>query len=364
MPHNNPTQPTKTSQTFAPTYAALVRLIKKEIEQGLKDIRYRQVLIYWRMGRFIRQYILHGADRAKYGERLYQHLEKEIPFKADTLQRTVQFFKEFPKEFSIQATLPKLGWGHYRALMGIEDLNQRKILQVKAVQENLNVRQLQHLVSKENSDGAAHSLSKPKTVHKKFKLSPEGIPQLPIERGSLSAYQVMTPVSLQTPPGFIVVDCGFEEWFEIPGFPKNKFKAGDIIESLKTEAEHFRIKKSSQPKTNLYTFKAMLERVVDADTFIFHVDCGFHLWSRQRLRLRHINCPELSTPEGKKAKRFIEETIKDCEFCIIKTYSSDKYDRYLVDIFFLPNEKDSARVLTDGKLLNQELLNAGLAEIW
>ncbi|KXZ24226.1 hypothetical protein AYB33_10615 [Leptospira santarosai] len=61
-------------------------------------------------------------------------------------------------------------------------------------------------------------------------------------------------------------------------------------------------------------------------------------------------------------KRFVESQLKDCPFLLIKTYGSDKYDRYLVDVIFLKNEKKVSNVMTNGLFLNQEILNRGFAD--
>ena len=84
---------------------------------------------------------------------------------------------------------------------------------------------------------------------------------------------------------------------------------------------------------------------------------------RQKLRLRGIDCPELSTAEGQRAKRFVQERLKGLDFIIIKTYKDrvDKYDRYLVDLFYSRDEKDPQKILKEGIFLNQELLDKGLA---
>ena len=46
-------------------------------------------------------------------------------------------------------------------------------------------------------------------------------------------------------------------------------------------------------------------RVVDADTLLVEVDCGFGCRMEQRLRLRGIDAPELKTPEGARARAFV-----------------------------------------------------------
>ena len=112
-----------------------------------------------------------------------------------------------------------------------------------------------------------------------------------------------------------------------------------------------------------------------------NIDLGFGNWMRQKLRLRGIDAPEISTQKGQKAKQFVEAVLKDIPFVIIKTHGSDKYDRYLVDIFYPPlelrrtgsplkfrrtglqDELNPQVVLEQGIFLNQQLLDLGLAKV-
>ena len=47
---------------------------------------------------------------------------------------------------------------------------------------------------------------------------------------------------------------------------------------------------------------------------------------------------------------------------LLRTYSYDKYARYLADIFYLPGVSSYERICSDGLYLNQELLDKGLAQ--
>ncbi len=111
----------------------------------------------------------------------------------------------------------------------------------------------------------------------------------------------------------------------------------------------------------MYTYKAYLERVIDGDTLLVNIDLGFSVFIEQRLRLRGLDAPELGTSQGNASKKFVESRLKDCNFLIIKTHGSDKYDRYLVDVFYLKGEDNEDKVLKDGTFLNNELLEEGLA---
>ena len=64
---------------------------------------------------------------------------------------------------------------------------------------------------------------------------------------------------------------------------------------------------------------------------------------------------------GANPKKFVESRLKDCSFLIIKTHGSDKYDRYLVDVFYLKDEDNEEKVLKEGIFLNNELVEEKMA---
>ena len=49
---------------------------------------------------------------------------------------------------------------------------------------------------------------------------------------------------------------------------------------------------------------------------------------------------------------------------MIKTYKTDKYARYLVDVFYQSGETDPNVVAREGAYLNSQLLEEGLAVKW
>jgi len=48
-------------------------------------------------------------------------------------------------------------------------------------------------------------------------------------------------------------------------------------------------------------------------------------------------------------------------FVAIKTYWRDKFNRYLADVLYDKDETDLTTLVANGKFLNQELLDKGLA---
>ncbi len=53
----------------------------------------------------------------------------------------------------------------------------------------------------------------------------------------------------------------------------------------------------------------------------------------------------------------------DRKLPVIRTHSSDKYDRYLSDIFYLPGREDAEKVAVEGRFLNGELAEKSLAVV-
>ncbi|HPW65138.1 MAG TPA: thermonuclease family protein, partial [Candidatus Omnitrophota bacterium] len=110
-----------------------------------------------------------------------------------------------------------------------------------------------------------------------------------------------------------------------------------------------------------YTYRAWIVRVLDGDTVKAVIDLGFGVRSTQVLRLRGIDAPELVSADGKKAKEFLEKKLGLAEgeglsdrMVLVRTEKSDKYDRYLADLFY--TDKNGREIY-----LNQEILAAGLA---
>jgi endonuclease YncB( thermonuclease family) len=173
----------------------------------------------------------------------------------------------------------------------------------------------------------------------------------------LYTYRVGYRFSVNLAHNVLNLDLGFRIKYELGDI--SAFREKDIL-SVRNNNGSFSFEKISAKK-ELYTYKAYLERVIDGDTLLVTIDLGFSLIKEQRLRLRGIDAPELGEPGGSASKRFVESELKNTQFIIIKTYGTDLYDRFLVDIFYLPGEEDSNRVIHEGKFLNNELLNEGLA---
>jgi endonuclease YncB( thermonuclease family) len=84
--------------------------------------------------------------------------------------------------------------------------------------------------------------------------------------------------------------------------------------------------------TQLFTYNAMLERVVDGDTLDVTLDLGFHTFTKQRIRLARINAPEMSIPEGVEAKTNLTALLPIGTSLIISTKKTDIYGRYIGEV--------------------------------
>lgn len=98
-------------------------------------------------------------------------------------------------------------------------------------------------------------------------------------------------------------------------------------------------------------------RVKDGDSVVAQLtrDVGFHgsLTFLQNLRLNRINCPPLSTVEGKAARDFVVETIALKTLHIVTTAPYKYGDEWMAEV-----------VLPDGTNLSDELVAQGHAAYW
>jgi micrococcal nuclease len=101
-----------------------------------------------------------------------------------------------------------------------------------------------------------------------------------------------------------------------------------------------------------WTVPARVVRVVDGDTIVLDLDLGWRTWRLgERCRLAGINCPEMNTDDGVRAKVFVEMLLLSVGSQVMFTsHSLDKYGRPLGHV-----------KLADGRILNTLILDAGHA---
>ena len=335
------------SKILAPvkSYPSLVKNIQAELQDLDFFIRRRTAEGYWRVGKFIHQHLLENKKRANYGQKLFEDLEKDVSRDKTTLRRAVQFYLAYP----ISADQRQLSWDHYKRLITVQDKDKRAAFEKMALNRDWTAGRLEDAIRLDRLKVGSPP-EKPKSTAAK----------LNVTRSRLFTYKILEPAYLHQETEEKVVDLGFSNNIEAEIFGVANLKNGEIIESKKTGSKYSFTRSDAKPK-ELYTYVALVERVVDGDTIWLNIDCGFKVWTRQKVRLRGIDCPELTTKEGIQAKEFVEAQLKETNFVVVKTHSSDKYGRYLADIFYLKDEKEAQVVLAQGVFLNQELLKANLA---
>jgi endonuclease YncB( thermonuclease family) len=108
----------------------------------------------------------------------------------------------------------------------------------------------------------------------------------------------------------------------------------------------------------MYEYKAELIRVVDGDTIVVDIDLGLGIWTRKvRLRLVHLNTPELDTEEGKLAKTYLESVIN--KNLLVSTKSKDRYGRWLADVRSI-DKVESYSTLMNAYMFNRRVLDEGV----
>lgn len=105
----------------------------------------------------------------------------------------------------------------------------------------------------------------------------------------------------------------------------------------------------------MYQYRAVVTDVHDGDTFTLTLDLGFYVaMSVQKLRLAHVNAPELATPAGKVARQWVVDHMPVGTVVTVDTVKAEgekeKFGRWLAMV-----------TLPDGTDLGTALVAAGQA---
>ena len=341
--------------SYQTIYAEIVDIYSKassELELSKKKILNRA---YWNIGRRIVDEEQKNPNRADYGDKLIARLSADLSAKFGKGFSTtnLKYMRQYYKAFPIGQTSDQLPWSAYQVLSGVKDKEARERFEEKAIRNDWSVRDLKNNLIREGFE--VEAISDPYVMEDGN--GSQGEPaQMDEQRGLLYTYRIrFAPVdeSKEMKP---MIDCGFTLLRGLPPGSLEHGHDGMIVESLDGN-----FSRTDAKEGELYTYKAQLERVIDGDTIIAVIDVGFGSWMRQKLRLRGLDCPELTTTRGQLAAQHVERELKPCDFIIVKTYKSDKYDRYLTDLFYHKRERDPVKVAAEGAWLNRELLRQGLA---
>ena len=335
------------------TYPALLEAIRELAASGqtarARDREHRKVRAYWDMGDSIHAHLLTREGRPQYGDELIQRLAQDLSMDRSLLYLILQFRRAFPTV----DTYRQLEWSHFRALLPLTTRAERESYARTADRRGWSVRDLKSHV-RDN----LYSLAREVGAAALLKDTPEDLPTLQPRFGKLYTYR-LCPTSAG-----LTVDLGFGIRWTGPLHGLADPQPGMIITSerhRRDAAATYHFTPDVATNRHLYTFAAHVDRVIDGDTLLVTADCGFHVASVQRLRLRGIDTPELTSVAGQKARAYVEQALGTAGLVVLTTQRTDRYGRYLADVRYLPGSEDPREVLSAGTYLNRELLDRGLA---
>jgi endonuclease YncB( thermonuclease family) len=339
------------TSTYTTLREEVVQILQAGKARARQAVEHEKVQTYWEVGGVLQTHLLAHKGRAKYGEQVIVKLAEDVGIRERLLYEMIHLYQSFP----ILRSTAELTWTHYCALLSIPTQAKRDFYVREADAGGWSVRELKAQIKAE-----AFEKGRIQTSEETAPRRETGPPLLP-RRGRLYTYRVIESPGIDGKDGTPCIDLGFE-LYHVPA-PGETESPGRIIESVREEEApdryQFKVRRAGREK--LYTYRAVVEGVVDGDTLWTRVDCGFRTWTRQKLRLRGIDTPETSTVAGQRVRDFVTQTLREVPFVVLTTTKSDKYDRYLSDLFCLPGGTDPQDALDKGTFLNQQLLDQGMA---
>lgn len=314
-----------------------------------REVIRQKVEMAWSIGKSISQHLKKNSviEKSSYGKQLFLHLQNDIGIDQSTLYRMCAFYKSYP---FLPKSSDRVNWSHYQLLSGITKKQERKYLEDLVSERNLSVAQLRHEIAKSKSAKATPAETTPEK-----QALPEQIKLAAPRRGKLFCYQLVTPAGADKK----YLDCGFKIYREV----SEKLPDDALIVASVSKGKGYVLHKSDLSKKQIFTYKAWLKRVVDGDTIHAVLDLGFGILHEEILRLTAINAPESASKAGAFSSAELEKILAQYSCFVVRTSSTDTYNRYLADIF-LPQQADEdlQQTATAGIYLSQLLLECGLVQ--
>jgi len=323
------------TQTIATigSYSELRRRVREALARGRERaaevVEREKVRTSWEIGKLIQEHILLNKERADYGKKVIARLSADL----EISERELYYMLEFART-PILRTSAELNWGQIQSLLAVNEVEKREELVKRAAKENWTV-------DKTRSEVKKLKAAKQITVSE----IPADEPLVPI-KGSLDTYRILI-AKAGVWKGRPVIDLGFSNYLSRGA---GDFKEGDIVQ-VSQDGKMTRLKNATE--ADLFTYRAYVFRVTDGDTLWTLIDLDFGVITQQQLRLRGLDAPEIASRDGREARHFVESQLKNVPSVIITSTKSDKYDRYLADIFYETKHGE--------QFLNNRLLKEGLA---
>ncbi|MDD5226313.1 MAG: DUF1016 N-terminal domain-containing protein [Candidatus Omnitrophica bacterium] len=306
------------------TYDELLVAIRQARQAGQVRVEQSKVREAWETGKLIDEHVLQHKERAEYGARVIERLAKDLGSSRTELGYMLAFARAYP----ICPTSGELTWSDYRELLSLKDAGKRAEVSEKAAREKWDTKRIR---------------SEVKRLNQLARTGVEPTERLTAKPGILHAYRVVPGLE----EGELLLDLGFSNYYK----PTSKipFQEKDILEIV-WGGEYKKLKNVTEDV--LFTYEIQVLDVIDGDTIAAVIDLGFGFRTVQKLRLRGIDAPEIATADGVEAQNALEEMLeKTKKPILIRTVKSDKYDRYLADVF------------VDSTYVNQKLVDGGYAVI-
>jgi len=323
------------SSSIPASYAELRRRVHETLLLGQQKIEEARVQTYWETGWWIKEHLLLNRHRAGYGDEVLRKLSRDESVSESVLDRCKQFSEKFPKLFpkpisagrqkllvtpypaSKKSLKTVLSWTHYRTLLPLEDNQLRLRMARDAARRGWTAQELEARIKTLKQSPSSAKGRRSETVL----LTPK--------KGELFTFRIIEDA------GVLALDQGFAKYWNLSPKEAKSVRAGDIVRRI-PGGKLEKLKKESTAL--LYTYEADVIRAVDGDTIwmkIYLEGRARPPWVKEKLRLRDLDAPEMNTPEGRAAKRFVEDWLEKAERVLITTTKPDKWDRYLSDVFLI-----------------------------
>ena len=144
--------PTKSHKPSDALFRDLRELIIEARQDVARSVNSALVMLYWRVGKRIRQDIL-KEKRAEYGEEIVPTLSAQLVaefgegFSKRNLFRMVRFAEVFPTEQIVSTLSAQLGWSHFVEIIPLKDELQRAFYAEMCRIERWSVRTLRQKIS-------------------------------------------------------------------------------------------------------------------------------------------------------------------------------------------------------------------------
>ena len=302
-------------------YTALKARVHEVLILGRERIEQEFMRMRYDTGLLINEHVRLNEAHAGYGTQAIEKLGKDMDFDVTELRRFAQFAAAFPIRGGRRELGFNLPWTHYRKLMIVKDDARRWELALEAEKKGWSFEEVEarvrYAVGKDGEEK-----------------EPSRLPFVCL--GPFFTYKIIRPETIHSRSPELLLDLGFGQALETALFPKARFGAETIVTAGPVPWSLVRAEGAEEG--SLYTYKAYVERVIDGDTLKVEFQLGFGSRKREIIRLNHIDCPELSTPEGQAAKRFVESELSKCESITVKSVKTrkEKWGRYLGDVFYTP----------------------------